>query len=376
MNSSTPVFLRWVTWYPAPYFNARFVALASHPAVNFRAYFLSRASPIHEWDLPEDLFEFDHEYVPTLLPNRFPQGQRRKGFPFWAFRERNAALVLPYAETELMLAILGRKLLGARTFAFQANTMVDTRSWSRSNEWAKHLAMKSVNGLLATGPWQREYAQHYTDDASKITVIGNPVDNDWYLDRHRELQAIRSELRAKLGLTGLAVLYVGRLSAEKDVRVLIEAFSQMHATTSNAHLLLAGDGSETQSLRIQASEGGADVRFLGFTERDKLSQLFEASDVLVLPSRSEPWGLVVNEAMLFEKPVIVSDRIGAAPCLVQENVNGYVFPVGRADLLAQRLEYLAQNPSAVRSMGERSLEIVQNHHIGRWVEAVLSAVSE
>lgn len=376
MNSKSPAVVRWVTWFPSPYFNARFVALARHPDVRFRAYFLSSASPLHDWDLSHELFDFEYEYVPTLLPNRFPQGRRRKGFPLWAFKDRNAALVLPYAETELMLAIMGRKVIGGRTFAFQANTIADARSWSRPNEWAKRIAMKSVNGILATGPWQRDYARLYTSDASKITTIGNPVDNDWYLNRHRELQPVRGELRVRLGLSGLAVLYVGRLSAEKDVMVLIKAFSRLRATCPEAHLLLAGGGPEEQPLRLLASELGGDVRFLGFTERDKLSELFEACDVLVLPSKSEPWGLVVNEAMLFEKPVIVSDHIGAAPCLVKEGVNGYVFPVGGADLLAQRLEHLARNPSVVRTMGARSLEIVQDHDIERWVEAVLSAVRD
>lgn len=376
VESRTPIVVYWVTWFPTPYFNARFVALARHPDVKFRAYFLSRASPLHGWDLPRELFDFEHEYVPTILPNRFPQGQKRKGFPLWAFRERNVALVLPYAETELMLAILGRKLIGGRMFAFQANTIVDARSWSWINEWAKRVAMNSVNGILATGPWQRDYAQLYTRSASKITTIGNPVDNDWYLNRHHELQPVRSELRMRLGLSGLTVLYVGRLSAEKDVQVLIKAFSQLRTTCPDAHLLLAGDGPEEQPLRMLASQLGADVRFLGFTGRDKLSELFEASDVLVLPSKSEPWGLVVNEAMLFEKPVIVSDHIGAAPCLVKENVNGFVVPVGGVDLLAQRLEYLARNSLVVRAMGARSLEIVQDHDIGRWVEAVVSAVRD
>lgn len=376
MNPEAPTVLHWVTWWPAPYFNARFVALARHPDVRFRAYFLSTDSPDHDWGFSRELFDFEHEFVSTLLPNRAPQGRRRKGFPLWAFKDRKAALILPYAEAELILAITGRRLIGGRTFAFQANTKFDARSWSRPNEWAKRIAMKSVNGILATGPWQRDYARLYTNDASKITTIGNPVDNDWYLNRHRELQPVRGELRVRLGLPGLAVLYVGRLSAEKDVKVLIKAFSQLRATCPDAHLLLAGDGPEEQPLRLLASELGGDVRFLGFTERDKLSELFEACDVLVLPSKSEPWGLVVNEAMLFEKPVIVSDHIGAAPCLVREGVNGYVFPVGDSDLLAQRLEYLVRNPSVVRAMGASSLEIVQDHDIGRWIEAVLSAVHD
>lgn len=367
--------IRWVTWFPAPYWNARFMALARRQGVDFRVYFLSSRSPEHDWTFSNDLFEFDHEYVPTLFPNRVPQGKRRRGLPIWALREREAALVLPYPEIDLMLAILGRRLLGGRTYAFHDNTVYDMRSGHWLHELSKRIAMNAANGVLAGGPRQKAYSLRYVHDADRVQSLGNPVDNEWYEARHRQLAAERDKLRARFDLPGPAVLYAGRFWHGKDVPVLIRAFGTIVRRLPSARLLLAGSGSEESTLRALAAPLGGAVRFLGFQSRDQLAELYEAADIFVLPSRSEPWGLVVNEAMLFEKPVVVSEHVGAAPVLVRDGYNGYVFPVGAADVLADRLVTLASRPDLIRDMGARSLEIVREHNLDRWVDNALLGLS-
>ena len=104
---------------------------------------------------------------------------------------------------------------------------------------------------------------------------------------------------------------------------------------------------------------GRGIRGLGYVAASRLPALYAAADVLVLPSVRtatfmEPWGLVVNEAMLQSTPVIASDAVGAvAGGLVRDGHNGLVFPAGDAAALAVRLETLAGAPGAARPDGRR-----------------------
>jgi glycosyltransferase involved in cell wall biosynthesis len=138
------------------------------------------------------------------------------------------------------------------------------------------------------------------------------------------------------------------------------------------YLLFVGDGPLRGGLEAQAGAmKGTDVRFLGFKNQSELPAFYDLCDVFVLPSVHEPWGLVVNEAMNAGKPMIVSDRVGAAPDLVQPGVNGWIFPHGNVTALADCLKQAADGADLQR-MGQRSLEI-----ISRWdFEADLKGLLE
>lgn len=128
------------------------------------------------------------------------------------------------------------------------------------------------------------------------------------------------------------ILYVGQLIARKRVDLLLQAFSQL--TVPSAHLRLIGQGEEEQNLRQLASE-------LGIAERVSFSrgmpnaatvEAMAAADVLVLPSRFDGWGAVVNEALMVGTPVICSNRCGASD-VIENGRNGYVFEAGSARAL-------------------------------------------
>ena len=98
---------------------------------------------------------------------------------------------------------------------------------------------------------------------------------------------------------------------------------------------------------------GNDIRFLGFKNQSELPALYDLCDVFVLPSTFEPWGSVVNEVMNAAKPVIVSDRVGAAPDLVGEGVNGYIYPHGDVSSLASKLKTVLELPQKERDCMDR-----------------------
>lgn len=134
-------------------------------------------------------------------------------------------------------------------------------------------------------------------------------------------------------------LYVGRLSEEKAIGTLLDAFARVSASQPVATLRIVGTGPQRDALRAQAQTlGVADaVQFIGSLQDEPLSHEYFGATCLVLPSYSEPWGLVVNEALSHGCPAVVSDRCGCVPELIVAGETGLSFPAGDVDALARTL---------------------------------------
>lgn len=132
------------------------------------------------------------------------------------------------------------------------------------------------------------------------------------------------------------ILYVGQLIVRKRVDLLLTAFSRLNLPT--ARLRIIGKGEEEQNLKQLASQLGIAER-VSFTQgmpNAEIVAAMAAADVLVLPSKFDGWGAVVNEALMVGTPVICSDRCGASD-VIENGRNGYVFEAGNAHELRQRL---------------------------------------
>lgn len=112
-------------------------------------------------------------------------------------------------------------------------------------------------------------------------------------------------------------LYIGRLSKVKNLKTLIELFNSLE----EHFLTIIGDGEEKESLVKMAK---SNIIFKEPIENKKLKDEFLNNDIFILPSMKEPWGLVIEEALYFGLPVIVSQNCGSVE-LVKNGVNGYIF---------------------------------------------------
>jgi glycosyltransferase involved in cell wall biosynthesis len=179
--------------------------------------------------------------------------------------------------------------------------------------------------------------------------------------------AAKAGLLRRLGVSGdrAVILFASKLTARKRCADLLRAFAGLDwdSLVPRPLLVVAGDGPEAIALRELAARLGlaADVAFLGFQNQTQLPALYWASDIFVLPSDSEPWGLVVNEAMSAGCAVIVADMVGAVFDLVRQGVNGFTFPVGDVAALTDRMARLLASPEVLAAAGRAS-----RHIMGRW----------
>lgn len=210
----------------------------------------------------------------------------------------------------------------------------------------------------------------------RIHLAGNVVDNDWWLERVSRVD--RESVRASWEIPSNApvVLFCAKLQPWKRPGDALEAFAQCGA--GGACLVFAGDGPLLPDLKRRALELGINhrVRWLGFVNQTELPGVYAASDALLLPSSFEPFGLVVNEAMLCGCPAIVSDRVGAKFDLVRDGETGFVVPCGDVAALAERLRQIFENRALMRRMGAAARARMNSWRPEQNVEAFADAVSE
>jgi glycosyltransferase involved in cell wall biosynthesis len=159
-----------------------------------------------------------------------------------------------------------------------------------------------------------------------------PHDYDCSVALEKRIAALRSKNSPTL-------LYVGRLSPEKNLLLLLEAFQKLSQELPNCILKLVGEGPERKDLESAVARLGLAKRvvFVGGLTGSLLFGEYTHATCLVLPSSSEPWGLVVNEALSFGCPVVVSDRCGCVPELVLEGTTGFKFRTFDATDLEEKM---------------------------------------
>lgn len=158
-------------------------------------------------------------------------------------------------------------------------------------------------------------------------------------------------------------LFLGRISPEKGIGDLLAAFSNVRNRIPGAHLDIVGAGPAEPEVRaqVEALSLAGCVTLHGPKSLSEIVPMFIESVALVLPSRSEPWGLVVNEALSYGCPAVVSNHCGCGPELVQPGVSGYTFETGNIEALAASLEAVRALSRDRLQTVQRCLDIMSNH---------------
>jgi len=172
--------------------------------------------------------------------------------------------------------------------------------------------------------------------------------------------------------TNPAFVFVGRYVAEKGLGDLLAAYRKYRRDSAHPwDLVCAGAGPLAPLLQEELG-----IRDLGFVQPKRLPEVFkELAGVFVLPSRVEPWGVVVQEAAASGLPLICSEACGAGVHLVQEGFNGWLFQTGNADHLATCLRIASMSStSTLREMGRRSHNLSQIFTPRGWADTLIRGV--
>lgn len=192
----------------------------------------------------------------------------------------------------------------------------------------------------------------------KMEIVLNSVDDSRF-NTHNDGVTYRK--RSGFGESPVA-LYVGRLTVTKGIRFLVESFKEVILKVPDAKLAIAGSGSKYEEAdiksRIKALGLENCVIFLGQVSEEELPEVYAASDVVVLPSLVEGFGLVLLEGMAAGRPVVAS-RLGPIEEIVTDGEEGYLVPKGDAQALAKAISSILVDKNLRNKMGSAARKKVE-----------------
>lgn len=324
-----------------------------------------------KWDVP--LLEgYRHEFLPVLRDNArvTPTTPMNYGIARRLMGDRNRPAfdvlwVHGYASVNAMHGITAANALGIPVL-MRAESWLGDRERSGAKLAAKRLLFRTlsqmISGVLPIGTFNAEYWRYYLGDDFPSFLMPYAVDNEYFQKRSLEAAPRREELRRELNLEPgrPVILFASKLQSRKRADDLLEAYRLLSpgpGIDPDPYLVIVGDGDQRGMLEQKARETGLEsIRFCGFRNQSELPRFFDLATVFVLPSRHEPWGLIVNEVMNAGRAVIVSDEVGSQRDLITDGVEGAVFPAGNVKALADALRRTLANPDVAAEMGRRALE--------------------
>jgi glycosyltransferase involved in cell wall biosynthesis len=226
-----------------------------------------------------------------------------------------------------------------------------------------------VDHAFYNGINNKKYFEKYGLKYAQLTFAPHAIDNSRFEVSQPEKVG---KLRLSLNLTDddILVLYAGKFDPVKNLSLLLTAFVKL--TTNNVHLLLAGDGAEHRKLAAIAAASGREayIHFTGFKNQSYMPVLYQAANLVCLPSVSETWGLAINEAMACHKAVLVSDKVGCAADLVQQDHNGGIFKSNNEQDLLVQLTRLTASKELLNEYGANSGRIIRDWNFIKVAEAI------
>lgn len=324
------------------------------------------------WDIP--LLEgYEYEFVNNR--SKHPDSNR-----FWGIINPGLLKQLKHEQYDAVLIYrwsvwshfyLMQSLDGSPRLFFRGDSTLLNQSESVLSFFKKLLfrfVYRNVDAAFAVGVHNKAYLQACGLKPQQLIDAPHAVENERFAADAARMEQKAMEERRLMGIAEDALVfhYAGKFYGLKQLDVLINAFQQLQG--AHYRLLLTGNGEDEKKLRALAS---TDKRIVlqSFKNQSEMPWVYRMGDVFVLPSKSETWGLGVNEAMACGRPAIVSNQCGCAPDLIIEGKTGYVFKTGNESDLLRCLHQFSSRASV------KEMQPFIKEHIARFsLENVAEAI--
>ena len=372
--------------HPIQYFAPLWRAIAAYPELDVKVHYFSdqgissKIDPgfgkTFAWDVPL------LDGYPSVFLSKRPIEQAaffRIDKPSEFFRRSRFDAVLVHGYTHWYSL---QNVMNADRFGFKvvlrgefAEFRPGRSAWKKAFRGAYLRCLyKKIHHFCPIGKDAIEHLEQYGVPAERMTLSPYSVD-DQLLENQRKLLN-RDECRKRLSIRDdqIVFLFSGKMIERKQPLLLAEAALKFRNDPRSVFIFL-GDGDQYDAL-CGALRPVLRERFIapGFVNQSELGGYFCASDVFVLPSRYDTWGLVVNEAMHFGLPCIVSDRAGCHKDLILSRKTGYVFPFEDVTALAAAMKVFLDHPPEAMRMGRSAYAHIQNYTTAKAAEGIRQAV--
>ncbi len=362
MTVRTVILTEIIAPYRIPVFNS----LARRTDLDLNVIFLAETDDaLRQWRIYKDEISFRYRVLPS-----------------WRWRTRNRTFLVNRGLWSALKELSPQVIIcGGYNYAASWQALrwakrdgVDFVLWSESNvhdaragrpwvEFMKAYFLRRCDRFVVPGKASLEYLQKLGTPETGIFTAPDAVDNLWFSTQAEYARRHAIEIRERMNLPSRYILFVGRLVPEKGVFDLLEAYAKLESDLrSNVGLLFVGDGISKDQLAQQAKHvHPGTIYFTGFKQREDLAAMYALAEALVLPTHSDPWGLVVNEAMACGLPIVVSSVAGCSADLVEHGSNGFVVPPRDSEKLSMAIDSVVRHLDLQYQMGTISFERIQSY---------------
>lgn len=364
----------------SPYRIPLFNCLAQDPALDLHVIFLSENDPVlRQWKVYKEDIRFSYEVLRSwryrmgglnILLNSQVIHALRKASP-------QAILCGGYNYLASWLSLIWARSRNIPFLLWSESNRYDARSGHPLVEMLKAEFLRRCDGFVVPGAAAHEYLRTHKIREEQIFVAPNAVDNGLFSSIALDVRKNPSMWRRELDLPDRYILFVGRLVPEKGVFELLRAYAALGETLQRHFgLVFVGDGPCRPELENRAgSIHQGTIKFPGFVQRDQLPAYYALGEMFVLPTYTDTWGLVVNEAMACGLPVIVSRVAGCVSDLVLENWNGLLVEPRDVTSLKIAIERLARRGDLCANMGAHGEQRIAKYSPRAWSAAMADAIN-
>jgi len=256
---------------------------------------------------------------------------------FWRLYKENPMIIVitGYDSIQYWEALFYAKIFNKKIIMWSGSTLYSSRSTNKVIRFLKNYFINSMNGFYTYGTEATKYIKSFGIKENKITTGTNCIDTSYFKSNTSNDSNISNRVN---------FLYVGQLIERKGLVNTIVSFSRIKY--KNWHFTIVGTGSQENELKNLVSELQLEdkITFVGFKQKEEIIRYYSNSDVFIMPSYLEVWGLVLNEALASGLFVLSSKYAGATFDLVEEGINGFTIdPKKISDIILKIEKVISMN---------------------------------
>ena len=292
-------------------------------------------------------FAMTGSYGPNLLAEIWRYGKVAEGIA----QKEKFDIIHGHDWTSVLACVRAQRISG-KPYIYHAHALEFDRSGENINPIVYDMekyGMETANQVIAVSQYTKEnIIRRYGLKPEKITVVHNAVS--------RSESAVRAVAKKKNGRK--MVLFLGRITFQKGPDYFVEAASLVLKSMTGVQFVMAGAGDMMSQMieKVAGLQMGSHFHFTGFLQGPEVERIFAMSDLYVMPSVSEPFGISPLEAMLYDVPVIISKQSGVAEILH----HALKVDFWNVRELADKMIALLRHPSLVDEMSAGAREELKN----------------
>ena len=233
---------------------------------------------------------------------------------------------------------------------------------------------KNCHALLYSCNANKDFLKFYGVNKNKLFFTPCAVDNKFFQSQNLKISKSQNLSRNILDIDkdDLVILFVGRFTKRKRPLDVLKALKTIN--NSKISVIFIGDGPEKKNMENFAIENNIKADFTGFINQVEMIRFYILADLKVVLSEYDPSPKVLNEAMNFSLPAIVTNKVGTSSDLVKNGKNGYIVEVGNIKDISKKIKFFNENRKIIKKMGAYSLKIINNWNFDYDTQGIIKAI--